>query len=317
MPFRSAAIAIGLVLWGALSSSAPIRALEPESLPLSPAVGSRTAVPALDFYDRAVVLCWHTFLGKESIPTDFSVPEFAAQIDTLRSLGYRFATMEDLVFGRIRGPLNLVVTIDDGNHSVPEAYEKVLAPRGIEPAIFIYPAVIGTMFFAMKDSAVRELRDAGCVIGAHGYHHLFINQNLYDHDRFFFNEEVFKSQEKVGEITGLPAYLFAYPYGVYSDITIRELMVAGYRNAFAVRTGFVYADSRLNSPYELPRIVVRRDQWKELLDFLERNAAAATEEIASGVARGVANGAAHGSAAGEGVSAQTEPHGLSVEGPAQ
>jgi peptidoglycan/xylan/chitin deacetylase (PgdA/CDA1 family) len=275
MTRRFAAIPRFLFLFLALAPLASLFALEPKALPLCAAAGTESRSSAFDFEDRAFILCWHTFLGKESIPTDFSLAEFAAQIDRLRSLGYRFVTMEDLIFGRVRGSLNLVVTIDDGNHSVPAAYEEVLAPRGIVPAIFIYPAVIGTTFFAMKDSGVRELRDAGCIVGAHGYHHLFINQYLYDHDRALFNEEVFKSKVKVEAITGLPVYIFAYPYGAYSDITIRELKVAGFRFAFAVRRGFVYADSRLNSRYELPRTVVRRDQWADLLAFLERNAAEA------------------------------------------
>ncbi|MGO8693009.1 MAG: polysaccharide deacetylase family protein [Rectinemataceae bacterium] len=273
MQRRSAAISIFLSLCCALAHSSHLFALEPETLPLAPAAGTESGSSAFDFEDRAFILCWHTFLGKESIPTDFTLAEFAAQIDELRSIGYRFVTMEDLIFGRIRGPLNLVVTIDDGHRTVPSAYEKVLAPRGIVPAIFIYPAVIGTTFFAMKDAGVRELSDGGCIVGAHGYHHLYINQYLYDHDRAMFDEEIFKAKVKVEAITRLPAYIFAYPYGAYSGITIRELKVAGYRFAFAVRRGFVYADSRLNSPYELPRTVVRRDQWADILAFLERNAA--------------------------------------------
>lgn len=276
---RLAAISLFMFLCSMLAPSSPLFALEPKALPLTLAAGTESSSSAFDFEDRAVILCWHTFLGKESIPTDFTLAEFAAQIDKLRSLGYRFVTMEDLIFGRIRGPLNLVVSIDDGHRTIPSAYEKVLVPRGIVPAIFIYPAVIGTTFFAMKDAGVRELRDGGCIVGAHGYHHLFINQYLYDHDRALFDEEIFKAKVKVEALTQLPAYIFAYPYGAYSDITIRELEVAGYRFAFAVRRGFVYADSRLNSRYELPRTVVRRDQWADILAFLERNAAAARAAV--------------------------------------
>jgi hypothetical protein len=39
-----------------------------------------------------------------------------------------------------------------------------------------------------------------------------------------------------------------------------------------VAPGFVFADARLDDPYQLPRSVVRRDTWQELYAFLERNA---------------------------------------------
>jgi len=266
-----------LILILAVAGLAPstLSALEPSSLPLPAAASEEPESRAFDFQDRAFILCWHTFLGKESIPTDFTTAEMAAQIDALASLGYRFITMEDLLFGRIKGPLNLVVTIDDGHRTIPSAYEKVLIPRGIVPTIFIYPSVIGTTSFAMNDAAVRELRDGGSLVGAHGYHHLFVNASLYEHDRAAFEDEIFKAKAKVEAITGLPAYVYAYPYGAYSDITLAEVARAGFRFGFAVRRGFVYADSRLNSPYELPRTVVRRDQWEDILAFLERNARAA------------------------------------------
>lgn len=263
--------------------SAPAPALDPADLPL-PSAGS-PASGDFDVEDRAIILCWHTFLGKESIPTDFSLAELASQIDTLRSLGYRFVTMEDLLFGRIRGHRNIVVTMDDGHRTIPNAYEKVFVPRGIVPTIFIYPSVIGTTSFAMNDAAVRELRDGGSLVGAHGYHHLFVTADLYRKDRSLFDDEIFKAKTKVEAITDEPTFIYAYPYGAYSDITIVELRQAGYLYGFAVRPGFVYADSRLNEPYELPRTVVRRDQWAGILDFLKRNALLPEE---AGPASGIA-----------------------------
>jgi peptidoglycan/xylan/chitin deacetylase (PgdA/CDA1 family) len=220
-----------------------------------------------------MVLCWHTFLGQASIVTDFSLDELRQQLDALIALGYRFVSLDDALAGRIRGPRNLVATIDDGHRTVPAAFSRVFAPRGITPAILVYPAIIGNVSYAMDSAQLRALRDAGCLIGAHGYHHLFVNEQLYRSDRAAFDQEIYKAKTRVEELTGLQVYLYSYPFGAFSDVTRRELARAGYDFSLAVGPGFIYADPRLNDRLALPRIVVRRDGWDALYAFLERNAA--------------------------------------------
>ena len=225
-----------------------------------------------DLADRAFVLCWHSFLGQADIPTDFSLAELGSQLDELLALGYRFISLEDLVFGRFSGGLNLVATLDDGHRTVPAANAKVFAARGILPSVFVYPAVLGMTTYSMKADDLRSLRDSGCLVGVHGYYHLFVNEQLYRSDRAAFEREIFTAKDKVEALTGLPAYVYAYPFGALSPISKTEVERAGYAFAFAVRRGFVFADPRLNDPYELPRSVVTRDNWQELFAFLRRNA---------------------------------------------
>ena len=43
------------------------------------ALPQSSAGPPFDLSDRAFILCWHTFLGKKSLNTDFSLEELAAQ----------------------------------------------------------------------------------------------------------------------------------------------------------------------------------------------------------------------------------------------
>jgi hypothetical protein len=224
--------------------------------------------PAYDLEDRAFILCWHTFLGNPSIPTDFSLDELARQVDVLLALGYRFVSLEDLLFGRIEGRLNIVAT-------VPAAFSKVFAPRGILPALFIYPAVIGNTAYSMSPEQLKNLQDAGCLIGAHGYHHLYVKDELYRQDRIAFDREIYKARDSVEGLTGLPSYAYAYPFGAFSGITKDEVGRAGYAYGFAVKQGFVYKDGRFNDNYELPRSVVTREAWSEIRAFLDRNARAA------------------------------------------
>lgn len=227
-------------------------------------------LPALT--DRAFILCWHSFLGRSDLDTDFSMVELGAQLDALLALGYRFISLEDALFGRMSGRLNLVATIDDGHRTVVAAVSKVFASRGIPVSLFVYPAVIGETAYSMDETQLRSLSESGCLVGAHGYHHLYVDANLYKSDREAFEREIFKAKEKVEAMTALPAYVYAYPFGVLSPITKAEVKRAGYAFALGVWRGFVFADQRLNDPYDLPRSVVTRENWKELLTFLTRNA---------------------------------------------
>lgn len=228
-----------------------------------------------DLGDRAFILCWHSFLSSKSLNTDFSPDEVAAQIDSLLALGYRFIDLDDALFGRIEGSLNLVATIDDGHRSIAPAYAKVFAARGIRPALLVYPAVIGTSPYFLKVEELRALVEAGCSVGAHGYYHLFVTKKLYDSDRAAFDKEIYKAKTSVEALSGLPAYFYAYPFGAFDPITKAEVERAGYDYALAVKPGFVYADPRLNDRYELPRTVVLRRGWEELHAFLARNAGTA------------------------------------------
>jgi peptidoglycan/xylan/chitin deacetylase (PgdA/CDA1 family) len=225
-----------------------------------------------DLGDRAFILCWHSFLGAKSLNTDFSLDELAAQVDELKALGYRFIDLDDALFGRMEGSLNLVATIDDGHRTISAAYEKVFAPRGIKPALLVYPAVIGASPYFLKAEALRALVDSGCAAGSHGYYHLFVTEKLYKSDRGAFEKEIFTAKTSVEAMTGLPSYFYAYPFGAFDPITKSEVERAGYEFALAVKPGFVYADSRLNDRFEIPRTVVLRDGWAGLVAFLARNA---------------------------------------------
>ena len=227
--------------------------------------------------DRALVLCWHTFIGKEGISTDFSLADFGAQLDAIRELGYRFPTVEELLAGRIEGSMNVVVTIDDGHRTVPLALAKVLEPRGIVPTLFVYPSILGTTDFGMNDRVLATLAARGVPVGAHGYHHLFVTETLYKDDPKAFMDEIYKSKFKTEALSGEFVLAYAYPYGALSARTKVEVKKAGFAAGFAVKPGFVYASEALNDEYELPRLVVTHDNWKDILALLSRNAAGAGE----------------------------------------
>jgi peptidoglycan/xylan/chitin deacetylase (PgdA/CDA1 family) len=255
--FNSRRIALALAFGFALSALA-------SALP-------RPEEPPFDLGNRAFVLCWHSFLGQRSLNTDFSLQELAAQLDALKALGYRFVDLDDALFGRIEGSRNLVATSDDGHRTIAAAYEKVFAPRGIKPTLLVYPAVIGASQYFLKEGELKALADSGCSVGSHGFYHLYVTEKLYKSDKAMFEKEIFKAKTSVEALTSLPSYVYAYPFGAFDRMSKTEVARAGYSFALAVKPGFVYADGRLNDRFELPRTVVRRDRWDELVAFLARN----------------------------------------------
>lgn len=252
--------------------------------PPSGAPGGLSGVPlssTASLRDRAFVLCWHSFLGEKTVDTDFSTDELAAQIDALAALGYRFIGLDDALFGRIEGALNLVATIDDGHRTITEAVSKVFASRRIAPALLVYPAVIGASQYFMKTEDVRRLGDSGYPIGAHGFYHLFLGPELRKENPPSYSKEIFKAKDSVEALSGQPAYIYAYPFGAYDDIAKKDVARAGYAFGLAVKQGFVYKDGRFNDAYELPRTVVTREGWAVLYAFLKRNAESAKEPASS------------------------------------
>ncbi|MGA2545382.1 MAG: polysaccharide deacetylase family protein [Rectinemataceae bacterium] len=268
MPRGVRGLTIATILLSALAGL--IGASTASALPVS-----ESAKP-FDFADRAFILCWHTFLGKKSLETDFALDELAGQLDELKALGYHFIGLDDALFGRIEGSRNLVATIDDGHRTIAWAYEKVFASRGIKPALLVYPAVIGASPYFLKIEALQALVASGCAVGSHGYYHLFVTEKLYKSDKAAFEKEIFTSKARVETITGMPSYFYAYPFGAFDQITKDEVARAGFEFALAVKPGFIFADPRLNDRYELPRTVVLRKGWAELVAFLARNAGSST-----------------------------------------
>ncbi len=226
-----------------------------------------------DLSDRVLVLCWHTFLGAPDINTDLSLAKFGAQLDTIKALGYRFITIDRVLAGDISGRMNIAVTIDDGHRTVPRAIERVLVPRGIVPTLFVYPAVLGTTDFSMSDTVLAQLVATGIPVGAHGYHHLYVNEALFRSQPEVFMKEIYKSKARAEGLSGRFVLVYAYPYGSYSPRTEDEVEKAGFAAAFAVKPGFVYANPGLNDTFALPRLVVTHDNWADILQLLQRNAA--------------------------------------------
>ena len=200
-------------------------------------------VPAaeLSASGKALILDYHSFLGSDS-SIDVTLAEFGVELDRISSMGYRFVSLEDAMAGRIEGEDNIVITIDDGNHTVAQAYEEILRPRGIVPELFIYPAVIWRTPHFLRQDQLNALIAGGCGVGAHGYHHNYMSAKAYQRDPKDVLDEARRPGPALEKLTGKRPSLFAYPFGVAGPEARAAVREAGYEWAFLADDRIVFVD---------------------------------------------------------------------------
>lgn len=227
-------------------------------------------------------LCYHSFLGSARYAGDVSPAELAGQLDELSSRGFRFVTLSDIDAGRLRGTRNVLVTIDDGNASVYDAYFSVFRPRGIRPLLCIYPGVIGRKSYSLTWERLARLVQDGCEVASHGYYHLGLTSALFEEDRQAFEHEIFGSRKKLEERLGVRVRSFAYPSGVHSPQARRLLAEAGYSYAFTILWGPVRLPGDLDgSRLTLPRYMIYRGNWPVVLGAVSKCASGASAQPAA------------------------------------
>ncbi len=219
-----------------------------------------------------VVLCYHSFQGRKT-EYDIAPDVFEKQMNEVLSLGYRFVKTEDVLADRVSGNKNVLVSIDDGNKSVADIYDRVLRKHDIKPLLFIYPNIIGraSVPYAMSNEQLSRYLREGATLGAHGYYHLFLNEKQYNKDKKGFLKEIYDSRDTLESRFGRRAEVFAYPFGVYSDLARDEIRKAGYRYSFTIVAGTVVLPLSKNpDPYKLNRFLVTKSSWKNVRAAMEK-----------------------------------------------
>jgi len=222
---------------------------------------------------KVVILDYHTFLGNGKSNIDYSEKELAEDLDELTAMGYKFVSLDDAIAGKIEGKANIVITIDDGNHTVFPAFKDVFEPRGIKPYLFVYPAiVVGHVRYALTSEKLKLLAEAGCGIGAHGYYHNPVTDKAFAKDPKGFMTEIKKPGPVLAKILGVAPGTYAYPFGVFSQRAEEELPAAGYAWGFAAddKLRQVSFDDPTLDHYAVPRTITYRYQRKAILKMLKK-----------------------------------------------
>ncbi|MGE4170150.1 MAG: polysaccharide deacetylase family protein [Candidatus Margulisiibacteriota bacterium] len=216
------------------------------------------------------VLCYHTFLGKPKIYTDFSVQEFKQHLDLLKQKQFKFVSWPQMVAGQVTGTRNILIVIDDGNRSAFSAYEQVLKPAGIQAVFAVYPGIINRVRFALTWDQVLALQAGGQTLVSHGYFHEYLTDAFKEKFPQRFDDEVLRSKRELEAHGVKPVTVYVYPFGVVSDSGKAALKEAGYRYGFSLAAGKVRLPLSKNADaFDLPRVMMTRSIANGFLNGLK------------------------------------------------
>lgn len=193
---------------------------------------TQTPTPRMIYYEpglvEAPILLYHHVQGDYSINRyEVSIPDFEAQMVTLKEMGYNVVTLSQLLQALTDGgelPENpVVITFDDGHESIYYHAFPIMKELGL-PGVFYIVAnrIYGSPEFLGIDQ-LKEMIAAGWEIGSHGYSHLdmTINHDLADW-------EIRQSKLDLQEALSTNVQTFAYPYGTIDAFTAQKVSASGY-----------------------------------------------------------------------------------------
>jgi peptidoglycan/xylan/chitin deacetylase (PgdA/CDA1 family) len=226
------------------------------------ASGSLLARRALSRRPRIRAITYHRFGDVPGDPFTVRPSAFDAQMRWLaeRGLLVSLADLEEFVAGRrTLHEDSVLVTVDDGGHSLHAVALPVLRHYGVPAVAFVTAGLVGAPAEAGDSpepylgwDELEALQAAGVAIGSHAFTHRSLGRMTAAEAR----EEALRSRELLERRLGTAVRAFAYPFGTRVDCgpaTERILVESGYRCAFhsmhgAIRPGM--------DPIHLPRIKI-------------------------------------------------------------
>ena len=229
---------------------------------------------------KVPVLLYHNFVTTvpETDPDNFNyinTPQsFEENIKTFLENGYTIISMQDLAdcnSGKAELPSKpIIITFDDGYYSNYEYIYPILKKYNVKASIFIITDNIGKEVDGIKYlgwEECLEMQNSGLIeIFSHSKKHVFYNKlpvrELLD--------DVIESYKLIEKNLGKQElHVFAYPYGAYTDETVRTLKNngidfqvydIGWNNFKDLNKDFI---KRINIPCEMT--------GKEIIEVINQN----------------------------------------------
>ena len=183
------------------------------------------------------ILCYHQIRNwiatDGKMGKDYIVPlaEFKSQMKMLADSGYHTILPDQLhdylVYGKKLPEKPIMLTFDDTKLDQYTAAIPEMNKYGFKGVFFIMTVSIGKPNY-MSKAQIKELSDAGHVIGSHTYDH----QNVKKYEGEDWETQIEKPTKTLEEITGKELKYFAYPFGLWNKEAIPELKKRGFTSAF-------------------------------------------------------------------------------------
>jgi len=225
--------------------------------------GSKKVASAAEILARPQVpiLCYHQIRNWTAtdgkMGKDYIVPiaEFKSQMKMLADSGYQTILPDQLydylVYGKKLPKKPIMLTFDDTKLDQYTAAIPEMNKYGFKGVFFIMTVSIGKANY-MSKAQIKELSDAGHVIGSHTYDH----QNVKKYQGDDWLKQIEKPTKTLQEITGKEVKYFAYPFGLWNKEAIPELKKRGFTSAF------ILAEKRdENDPLFTIRRIIASGYW--------------------------------------------------------
>lgn len=206
------------------------------------------------------ILCYHQIrsyrVTDSKTAKDYIVPPeiFKDQIKALADSGYHTVTPDQLYeFLTKKGilpPKPIMITFDDTDLDQFTVGAPVLSQYQYKGVFFIMTVAIGKPHYMSREQ-IRELSDAGHVIGAHSWDHHPVKKYVEED----WVTQVDKPTKLLEDITGKKIQYFAYPFGLWNEEAIPQLKERGFKAAFQLYG----KHSQIDSLFTIKRIIVTGD----------------------------------------------------------
>jgi peptidoglycan/xylan/chitin deacetylase (PgdA/CDA1 family) len=217
------------------------------------------------------ILMYHSITNDEQLNvhpyfrTATSPAMFAAQLESLKTEGYRTCTLAQAV-RQLEGKAettakSVVLTFDDGYHNFYRDAFPLLNQNGFCATVFLPTAYIGETPILFKGEAcltwseVSELHRHGIHFGSHTVTH----PQLRELSLSGIKDELANSKDAIEQKLGCSVDSFAYPYAFpqtdtdFTQILSNLLRAAGYRNGVSTVVGRA---NRRSQPLFLDRLPI-------------------------------------------------------------
>lgn len=169
---------------------------------------------------------------------DVDTSAFNEQMSYLAERRYNVISLAKLI-GALEGhdaipDRAVVITFDDGWENQFHYAFPILRRLGLTATFFVYTKPIGRDdSLYMNWNQLREMQDAGMIIGSHSRTHPMLTTA----DISLLRDEVETSRADIQRNLGTTPEFFAYPYGAWNVAAADAVRAAGYRGARAYPYG--------------------------------------------------------------------------------
>lgn len=202
----------------------------------------------------AVVLNYQRFADDRYPENSVSASQFGKHVETLASDRYNVIKVDEIVAALFSGETlpnrSVAITIDDAYRSAYDVAWPQLKKTGLPVTLFVSTDAIddGGPGFMTWDQ-IREMRDAGVTIGAHGAAHGHMPEMTPEEIR----ADIKHSIQRIVEELGAPPVLFSYPHGEITAAARDVIAEIGFEAAFGQHSGTV---NEILDRYMLPRFSI-------------------------------------------------------------